>query len=449
MIVDQLNVFDNYFTSTWINEYYNVSDWSQYSDVSFRTNNWSEVFHSAFGKRFRRAHPNLIVSIRNMIDAVNQYQFEYNDYMFNPSKYIIGETNVFTLELLTLMNERQTKYKDDKDGYLLALATIHLKISLKIEKELLLFNKDNESRIKTIDDMLEHGKTLSLLEIEDEEILKQKHKLKAITNFNLEKRIKKLKEMIENKQYVQRSKKVDKLLNQLEIDKLQKMLNEIERSEIIVDIPDDEDECNYSEEDYNDYITTDGKQNNVSSYNNNESLTANDNEFETYYESNLINNVEMVNEKEGIRTVNEKELEIVNLENQQIETSEINRDDNYTSQSNSILNQTTLSSIIPVDTNDTITDEMILFIDKIKTNERKEMLKVPRRKTRSSERKKKNSKNFLINEEPNDKKKRKYTQEKEKEKDRNVELETKGMERKRDNGKEKSNEKSRREERKR
>lgn len=137
-IKDGLLKFNDYFIRVWMNNKYLISDWNQTEDLRFRSNNWAESFHSSFGKRFYRSHPNIYISIEQLISCSNASEFNYNDYLLHPHMHISHDSNQYTLELHNIIQQRTTTYAGDKSRFLLALASIEFRIMLKIEKEVLL-----------------------------------------------------------------------------------------------------------------------------------------------------------------------------------------------------------------------------------------------------------------------------------------------------------------------
>lgn len=64
----------NYYKNTWVNGRFQIEDWNQVLDISFRTNNWSESFHSCFSRKFNCSHPsiNKLVSILEQTMTMNK-----------------------------------------------------------------------------------------------------------------------------------------------------------------------------------------------------------------------------------------------------------------------------------------------------------------------------------------------------------------------------------------
>ena len=197
----KMKLFDDYFQRTWF-EKYPKTDWCQFDDIPLRTNNWSENFHSVYAQMFRRCHPNIFIAIEKIVDVMVQYEYQYNDLLLNPTKYVITEMNSLTIELLYIMNSKDTLYRNEPEKYLLALATANIRLLLRIEKQILTCQGINNNRIKEIDQMLESKKELSLLESEEEgnNLDKEKRHLETITKFHLKKQLQYLNGLVENNQ---------------------------------------------------------------------------------------------------------------------------------------------------------------------------------------------------------------------------------------------------------
>lgn len=69
-----------YFNRTWMDGTFKLKDWNQLKDLSRRTNNWSESFHSAFSRKFNSSHPNIFKLISVLNDTITLYQNDYNDF---------------------------------------------------------------------------------------------------------------------------------------------------------------------------------------------------------------------------------------------------------------------------------------------------------------------------------------------------------------------------------
>ena len=69
-----------YFKKTWLRKY-SPDEWNRCIDVSFRTNNWSESFHSAFSRRFARCHPNIYVMVDALKKVENEVRVLLNEFM--------------------------------------------------------------------------------------------------------------------------------------------------------------------------------------------------------------------------------------------------------------------------------------------------------------------------------------------------------------------------------
>ena len=228
-IKEKMRQYHGYFTYTWVDNLFKPNTWIQLNDIRTRTNNWSESFHASYGRRFKRSHPNLYIAINEMKDCMINYEYEYNDYMNNPTDYHIPDAILYTNELINVISQRETTYKTNPEEYLFALSTINLKLVLRMEKEVLLENNGDQRRIKEIDKILSEESRLSLLEeeIDEEGVKKEKNKMKAITNYHIEKRKKYLKTLIKENKPLKRRIRQETLLNEVEINELSTTLMDI------------------------------------------------------------------------------------------------------------------------------------------------------------------------------------------------------------------------------
>ena len=115
-----LEAFYNYFCDCWIDGKYSISDWNQLSDITIRSNNWTESYHAFFGRRFNKSHPNIMVALESLSNVASDILLSYNDYLLHQSHSISSESNRFTLELISIINKNDTIYTNEqKNIYLL------------------------------------------------------------------------------------------------------------------------------------------------------------------------------------------------------------------------------------------------------------------------------------------------------------------------------------------
>ena len=123
-------LFD-YFRRTWLVKY-GAEEWNQSLDVTFRSNNWAEAFHSSFARRFARCHPNIRVAIEALRRVENNVHVEWNEFKHRPRN---GNADRFTDELLLIMKTREERWAGDTLGFIDALSRVPITILLKYEKK--------------------------------------------------------------------------------------------------------------------------------------------------------------------------------------------------------------------------------------------------------------------------------------------------------------------------
>ena len=165
-------LFD-YFRRTWIGKY-PPDEWNQSLDVSMRSNNWSEAFHSSFARRFVRGHPNIRVVIEALKRVENTLRVTWNEFKTRPRP---KKQDNFADELIAIMEMRERRWSDDTLGFVDALSRIPIVIMLRYEKRQLEFWRENcegedvshdmaDRRISEVTSLLDGDQT-SLLEIRE------------------------------------------------------------------------------------------------------------------------------------------------------------------------------------------------------------------------------------------------------------------------------------------
>ena len=243
--------FFNYFKRTWMNGLYNISEWIIPHGIASRTNNFSEAFNSLFIKLFRRFNPNLIVCIQKMYDISLLNDLKLMDVSNHPLNYLnsIPELNQYSIELNNMFLLRERQYGNNLLSFLNSLASIPIRLTLKIEMEILKEkNQQNSKRYSDIEQMLSGEKEISFFKDEDSDMSpKEKQKIKIITKYHIQKRVKKLREGLTKKEKnkIAKRQKEDILLTIEDSEILKKNLDEIDEKF--------KEENNLSEEDNDDY----------------------------------------------------------------------------------------------------------------------------------------------------------------------------------------------------
>ena len=159
-----LREFYLYFTTNWIKgRNFNFNDIYQNQDLLNRSNNWSENFNGVLSKRFVKSSKNFNLLISKLYECSCKIPFELNDLLHHNYNYIAGENQMiqFTNELLIVIHQRNSTYKNKIGEYLSSLSSISLRLALKIERETLINNgKYNPERIEEIDSMLNGDKKI-------------------------------------------------------------------------------------------------------------------------------------------------------------------------------------------------------------------------------------------------------------------------------------------------
>ena len=115
-------------------------EWNQSLDVSIRSNNWSEAFHSSFARRFVRGHPNIRVVIEALRRVENTVHVTWNEFKTRPRP---PKQDHFADELVAIMKMRERRWSGDTLGFVDALSRIPVVIMLKYEKRQLEFWREN------------------------------------------------------------------------------------------------------------------------------------------------------------------------------------------------------------------------------------------------------------------------------------------------------------------
>ena len=131
----KLHELFNYFRRTWIVKY-PPDEWNQSLDVSIRSNNWSEAFHSSFARRFVRGHPNIRVVVEALRRVENTVHVTWNEFKNRPQPQ---KQDHFADELVAVMEMRERRWSGDTLGFVDALSRIPVVIMLKYEKKQLEF----------------------------------------------------------------------------------------------------------------------------------------------------------------------------------------------------------------------------------------------------------------------------------------------------------------------
>ena len=116
--------------------------------------------------------------------------FNLNDIYYNNIDYIDSQRKLlaYTNEILLILNQRITTFKNKPDMYLLSLGSVSLRLIFKIElQNLENSKKEKSSRYTQIKNMLEGNEPLSIFKGIDKEEEKEKAKIKTITKFHLRK----------------------------------------------------------------------------------------------------------------------------------------------------------------------------------------------------------------------------------------------------------------------
>ena len=203
--------FDIYFTETWLDGMFSIADWNQLLDIEHRTNNWCESFHSAFARRFKASHPNVIKFLNKLNDTLVYHEFNYNNYLMNINTYHDKDTSEITDQILNVIKKRETIYFGEHYRFLCALSKTSLVSVLKIEREFIVNNDDKKERLHQIDLMLKGEMMISLIDETDDsvELTKKELKLKCLTKRNIIKKRKQINEKIKEGKKERRRKKVD------------------------------------------------------------------------------------------------------------------------------------------------------------------------------------------------------------------------------------------------
>ena len=206
-IVMKLNALMCYFKKTWISKY-PPNDWNQCVDISFRSNNWSESFNSAFSRRFARCHPNIHVMVDALKRVENEVHVLWNEFMMGrPTQ---TKTDEYTTELERLMKMREERWQGDVIGFVDAISRIPVMILLRYEKQQLEFLQKNanisqhptfdltERRLSEVTTLIEHDSP-SLFEMRGTQIPDEHNidVMEVITKRKLERRKRALREKIE------------------------------------------------------------------------------------------------------------------------------------------------------------------------------------------------------------------------------------------------------------
>ena len=239
----KLILFDEYFKKNWLEgEAYRPADWNQCKDIKRCCNNWSESFHSSFSQRFYKSHPN-IYHLLYLLDENNKIlEYEYNDLLQNPGKYINKVYNENRAMLRQIMDKRNTMYKNKRSEFLDALSNLQFLLCLKIEMDLLVANKLKPERVKKIQEMISGEREISIFDESSLELVeneKKIRKLKCITRYHCKKineikrkeieNLKKEKRILEKEEEKnKRLKKIEYVLTTADIEILRKDLNDID-----------------------------------------------------------------------------------------------------------------------------------------------------------------------------------------------------------------------------
>ena len=177
--------FNNYFEDVWVNgTKFKPAQWNQCSDIFHSCNNWSESFHSSFSKRVYKKHPNIYHLLYLLSEQNEIIEYEYNDLLNDPNKYLNDEYIKNRECLKKIMRMKNTVYKNKKREYLDALSKHQLFLSLKIEYDLLVKNKLKPERVEKIKQMLNGEIEVSIFDESLEDYLNQKKKIEKATNNN-------------------------------------------------------------------------------------------------------------------------------------------------------------------------------------------------------------------------------------------------------------------------
>ena len=124
MKLDEL--FD-YFRRTLIGKY-PPDEWNQSLEVSTRSNNWTEAFHSSFARRFVRGHPNIRVVIEALKRVENTVRVTWNEFKTRPRP---KKRDSFADGLIAVMEMMERRWSDDTLGFVHALSRIPIVIMLR------------------------------------------------------------------------------------------------------------------------------------------------------------------------------------------------------------------------------------------------------------------------------------------------------------------------------
>ena len=192
-----------YFRRTWLGKY-PPEEWNQSFDVSIRSNNWSEAFHSSFARRFVRGHPNIRIVIEALRRVENTLRVTWNEFKNMPRR---PKQDRFADELVAVAEMRERRWPGDTLGFVDALSRIPIVMMLKYEKRQLEFWRENcdgddssrdmtDRRISEVTSLLDCDQT-SLLEIRGNvSCVDVKEHMDIITKKALERRKKRLQERI-------------------------------------------------------------------------------------------------------------------------------------------------------------------------------------------------------------------------------------------------------------
>lgn len=222
--------FHSYFMKTWIEgNPYQSSDWNQCGDMNAMTNNWSEGFNSAFGRRFARSHPNPLTLIETLSNVMKYYRFLKSDIMIHRDKYKDTSYSELATEITIIQSEKETTFHGDPEAYLSALANVQLRIIVRQQMEYYKENKIKHYEVQQIKEMFAGKRELSLIIEDSDEIqLKIKHKkLEIITKHLNKKRSEYVKEIIKKGNQTRKRKAVDCVMNETEKSKLNEEMNSV------------------------------------------------------------------------------------------------------------------------------------------------------------------------------------------------------------------------------
>ena len=314
--------FFDYFIETWVRgSHFTIEDWNQCADMETLTNNWCEGFHSGFGKRFARSHPNPFSLIDILHKVVIFYQFKHHDILMHRSNYNDDNYSEIAKEIMQIQKDRKNVFKDNHLEYLIALGNPEIRILLKQQYTYFKENKIKYIEMSEIQEMLHGKKELSIIVDESDLVdLKIKHKkLSIITQFLNKKRKKYIDEMTGRNIRIKKRKACDMTLDSVEQKELEDELNSVTEESV------QQDQIDRYVHKYNDTIViNENVLNEFNDGNHQDTLSEIQKNNESLIENSNSNNILNNNENDEI----ENDYHIFNEETNEMDHSKMEEENN-------------------------------------------------------------------------------------------------------------------------